>query len=66
MAAEYRIKTIVLPSISTGAYGFPIEKAAPIALSEVKKFLEKNGKIDKVILVLFSDRDFEIYQKNLQ
>jgi len=62
LAAKYKIKSIAFPSISTGAYGFPIEKAAPIALTEVKKFLEKNNSIKEVIFVLFSERDFQIYQ----
>jgi len=63
LAAENRIKSIAFPSISTGAYGFPIEKAAPIALGKVKKFLEKNNEIKEVVFVLFSDKDFQIYQQ---
>lgn len=62
LAAENNIESIALPSISTGAYGFPIEKAAPIALREVRKFLEKNTAIKEVIFVLFSDKDLQIYQ----
>jgi len=58
----YLILFIAFPSISTGAYGFPIEKAAPIALKEVRKFLEKNSAIKEVIFILFSDKDFQIYQ----
>jgi len=62
LAVENNIKSIAFPSISTGAYGFPIEKAAPIALREVKNFLEKNRAIEQVIFVLFSETDFQIYQ----
>ena len=62
LAVENNIKLIAFPSISTGAYGFPIEKAAPIALREVKKFLEENDAIKEVIFVLFSEKDFQIYQ----
>jgi len=62
LAAGNKIKSIAFPSISTGVYGFPIEKAAPIALKEVKKFLEGNDVIKEVIFVLFSDKDFQIYQ----
>jgi len=62
LAVENNIKSIAFPSISTGAYGFPIEKAAPIALREVKNFLEKNKAIEQVIFVLFSETDFQIYQ----
>ncbi len=59
LAIENKIKSIAFPSISTGAYGFPIEKAVPIALKEVKKFLEENNGIKEVIFVLFSDKDFQ-------
>ncbi len=57
------LKTIAFPSISTGAYGYPIEKACRIDLSTVKEFLEKEDKLDEVILVLFTKRDFEIYRE---
>jgi len=62
LAVENNIKSIAFPSISTGAYGFPIEKATPIALREIKKFLEENDAIKEVIFVLFSEKDFQIYQ----
>lgn len=62
LAKEKGIESIAFPSISTGAYGFPIEKAAPIAIGAVKKFLEKNTSIKEVIFVLFSDDDFQVYQ----
>lgn len=62
LAVENNIRSIAFPSISTGVYGFPIEKTAPIALREVKNFLEKNKNIKEVILVLFSETDFQIYQ----
>lgn len=63
MAAENNIKSIIFPSISTGAYGFPVEKAAPIALKEVRRFLEENNNIKEVIFVLFSEKDLQIYQE---
>ncbi|MBU1912343.1 MAG: O-acetyl-ADP-ribose deacetylase [Candidatus Omnitrophica bacterium] len=63
LAKKYSLKTIAFPSISTGVYRFPIEKAAEIACKTVGMFLEENpGILDKVIFVLFSDRDFEIYE----
>lgn len=62
LAVKNNIKSIAFPSISTGAYGYPIEKAAPIALREVKEFLKKNDSIKEVIFVLFSGEDFQIYQ----
>jgi O-acetyl-ADP-ribose deacetylase len=62
IAAGNNIKSIAFPSISTGAYGFPFERAAKIAISEVKKFLDTNSSIQKIIFVCFSRNDFEFYK----
>ncbi|MCS7113878.1 MAG: O-acetyl-ADP-ribose deacetylase [Nitrososphaerota archaeon] len=63
LAVSKGLKTIAFPSISTGAYGYPIEKACRVALPTVKEFLERKDKLDEVVLVLFSKRDFEIYKE---
>ena len=62
LAKKNGIKSIAFPSISTGAYGYPIELAAPVALKTVNSFIEKNpGILEKVLFVLFSDGDYELY-----
>ena len=61
VAEIYDIRSLSFPSISTGAYGFPIERAAKIAVETVTHFMEKSEKIDKVIFVCFSKTDYEIY-----
>ena len=64
LAKEHSLKTVAFPSISTGAYRFPIEQAARIALKTVKAFLEKHpGVFEKIVFALFSDRDLEIYTR---
>ena len=63
LAASKGLKTIAFPSISTGAYSYPIEKAGRIALTTVKEFLEKEDKLDKVVFVLFTSHDLEICKK---
>ena len=60
---KHDIKTIAFPSISTGVYGFPIDRAARIALNEVKTFLKKNSLIDKVLHVCFSSKDLAVHKK---
>jgi O-acetyl-ADP-ribose deacetylase (regulator of RNase III) len=60
------VKTVAFPSISTGAYGFPMERAARIALREAKSFLERNQSVEKVILVCFSASALEIHQTALR
>jgi O-acetyl-ADP-ribose deacetylase (regulator of RNase III) len=62
LAVSKGLKTIAFPSISTGAYGYPIEKASKVAISTVKDFLEKEDALDMVVFVLFSNRDLEIYK----
>lgn len=64
LAKKNKLKSIAFPSISTGAYRFPIEKACPIAFRAVREFLDKNPFVfEKIIFVLFSDRDFDIYNE---
>jgi len=63
LAVSKGLKTIAFPSISTGAYGYPIEKASQIALATVKEFLQMGDKLDRVLFVLFTRRDLEIYKE---
>ena len=61
LAVATGLKVIAFPSISTGAYGYPIEEASRTALKTVKDFLEKEAKLERVILVLFSESDLQLY-----
>ena len=61
IANENNIKSIAFPSISTGAYGYPIKEASKIALETVISFLENDNMIENVIFVCFSDEDFLEY-----
>ncbi len=63
LATSKGLKSVSFPSISTGAYGYPIGKASRIALTTVKEFLEKEDKLDEVVFVLFSQHDLETYKK---
>lgn len=62
LAVGRGLKTIAFPSISTGAYGYPVEKASRIALKTVKSFLEQKDGLDEVRFVLFSKSDLETYR----
>lgn len=62
VAVENNVKTLAFPSISTGIYGFPIERAAKIAVETVKKFVEKNPSLKEVRIVTFSQSDYDIYR----
>ncbi|PAX51892.1 O-acetyl-ADP-ribose deacetylase [Brunnivagina elsteri] len=66
LAVEYDVTSIAFPSISTGAYRFPMESAAQIALTEVEKFLKSNNSIEQVIFVTFSQDSYDCYLKLIQ
>ena len=65
-AKEIGAKTVAFPSISTGAYGFPMERACEIALKEVAKFLENDDFIEKVIFVTFGKDAYNIYKETFK
>jgi len=63
---QYQIKTIAFSAISTGVYGFPVERAARIAASEIQRFLETNNSLEQVILVCFSKSAYDFYLSAVQ
>jgi len=63
VARELGVKTIAFPSISTGAYMFPLERATEIALKETKKILKSDKDFTKVIFVCFGEKAFKAYQE---
>ncbi len=65
LALQNSIKTIAFPSISTGIYGYPIDKAAAVALSAVKEFLMQGDGIGEVRFVLFDDSTYRGYEQAL-
>ncbi len=66
LAEQKHIKTIGFPCISTGAYGFPAERAARIAVIETRKFLEQTSIIGRVVFVCFDRRNSDLYYALLQ
>ncbi len=65
MAEENNLTSIAFPSISTGAYRYPIEAAARIALDAVIAHLRGGSSLRRVLFVLFSDADLAVYQRTL-
>ncbi len=65
LAAEYDVRSIAFPSISTGAYGFPIEAAAQIALRTVQESISLPTALERVVFVCFSKSDYAIYERKL-
>lgn len=63
LAVENGVRTIAFPSVSTGAYRFPLKRAARIALLEIVDFLEKNESIEKVFIVCFDDKTLDAHER---
>jgi O-acetyl-ADP-ribose deacetylase (regulator of RNase III) len=63
LAVTNGLKSVAFPSISTGAYGYPVEQASLIALKAVREFLEEADGLAEVLLVLFSEGDLAVYRE---
>jgi O-acetyl-ADP-ribose deacetylase (regulator of RNase III) len=65
---ERALESIAFPSISTGAYGFPLESAAPLVLNAISKYLRGNPStsLKKITLAMFARQEFEVFQSALQ
>lgn len=67
LATERKLTSISFPSISTGAYGYPVEEAAKVAVDAVISFLQKEDtSLREVVFVLFDSRTYEIYSSALR
>jgi O-acetyl-ADP-ribose deacetylase (regulator of RNase III) len=70
IAAEHGIRTIAFPSISTGAYGYPVAQAAPVAVGAVVEFLREAAtqgtpSIEEVRFVCFSEPVYSVYKSEV-
>ncbi|HUP27102.1 MAG TPA: O-acetyl-ADP-ribose deacetylase [Chloroflexia bacterium] len=63
LARQNDVHSIAFPSISTGAYGFPVDRAAVIALREIKDFFRRNSTPEHVTVICFNDKTYESYKK---
>jgi O-acetyl-ADP-ribose deacetylase (regulator of RNase III) len=66
LAAEHGCRSIALPALSTGAYRFPVQQAARIAISTAIDFLQRNERPESVRFVLFDDNAYQVFAAALQ
>ena len=66
LVEKYRLKTIAFPSISTGAYRFPLECAVKIAVTETVNFLKKNNFVEKILFICFNKSVYNCYIAELK
>lgn len=62
---EHNLQTISFPAISTGIFGFPIDRCAKIMISTVKEYLKGETQIEEVVFCLYTSDDFEVFEKEL-
>ncbi len=63
LAAEKGARTVAFPAISTGAYGFPLERATRIAVAEVRAGLQRHPGVEKAVFCCFSPGDLAVYDR---
>jgi O-acetyl-ADP-ribose deacetylase len=66
LADRRGMKSIALPAISTGNFGFPIERAARIMLTEIHRFLQGGTKLERVVVALYGEEAFGVFKRELR
>jgi O-acetyl-ADP-ribose deacetylase (regulator of RNase III) len=66
LADRHGLKSLAMPAISTGAFGFPMDRCARILLTEVYRYLQGGTKLERVVVSLFDDDTFEIFKRELR
>lgn len=66
LAEQYQIKSIVFPSLSTGAYSYPLTLAAPIALQTVIEHIRQPTSLQRVVFALFGSQAYQVFEHALK
>src|SRR5262249_51204961 len=66
LVEEHGLRSVAFPAISCGAYGFPIDRAAALAVGQIRFFLEANADLERVLVVCYTDEVYEAYRDVLQ
>jgi O-acetyl-ADP-ribose deacetylase (regulator of RNase III) len=66
LADEHRLKSIAFPAISTGIFGFPIQRCAEIMLATTVEYLQGNTGLERVAFCLFGQDSFDVFAEQLR
>ena len=66
LAKKCFVRTIAFPSISTGAYGFPVKQASKIAVREAAQYLKEDRTMERIVFVCFDKATYDCYQEALK
>lgn len=63
---KHNLKTIAFPAISTGIFGYPIDRCAKIMISTAKSYLSSHSQIEEVNFCLYTESDYQVFEKELK
>ena len=66
LADRHGLKSLAMPAISTGNYGFPVDRCARILLTEVHRYLQGGTKLQRVIVVLYDEETWKVFARELR
>ncbi len=66
LADRHGLKSIALPAISTGSFGFPLDRCARVTLTEIHRYLQGGTKLDRVVVCLYGDEAFDTFRQELR
>lgn len=66
LADRNALRSIALPAISTGTFGFPLDRAARIMLTEIHRYIQGGTKLEKVVVSLYGDEAFQTFRRELR
>ncbi len=66
LADRRGLRSIALPAISTGVFGFPVERAARLMLTEVHRYLQGGTKLERVVICLYGEEAFDVFKREIR
>ena len=66
LADRNGLRSIALPALSTGNFGFPLDRAARIMLTEIHRYLQGGTKLSKVVVALYDDEAYQTFKRELR
>jgi O-acetyl-ADP-ribose deacetylase (regulator of RNase III) len=66
LADRHQLRSIAIPAISTGVFGFPMDRCARVTLTEIQRYLQGGTKLERVVVCLFGDEAFDTFRRELR
>jgi len=66
LADRHGLKSVAIPAISTGVFGFPMDRCARITLTEIHRYLQGGTKLQRVVVCLHDDEAFQTFRRELR